>query len=585
MSILQHRIPVIPHRPRVRPVAGKVKRSYPVGRQSYSRACQGQLLLFTITMDMDAPFRGNIQANMITTMNSNDGKTWNTVPFIWTDSRTLVCQVRAVQTGVHAFRAEFSFDEGASWVRDNVDDAWIMIDPPQVDGLRLYTIIPNVSGSIADWTADLDRIRSMGFNAVHLLPLTTLDTSESPYSAKDLFNVDPRYGTPESSLSTLAQLEEFVEKARELQIKLCFDLVFNHVGVNSNIAKQAPDWIVSDPNQPDGFQRARYLADHGWCFWDDLILINYEHPSEAIRKEIWEYMTNYMLFWAKYANDTNGFIRLDNLHSSNTAFIKSLSETLFDIYPGVAILAEYFTDETTLLKTGLEWRLNLNLATPWDYKFVPKLREYLKYIHRLSGHLRFFMPVTSHDSGSPAQEFGSVDSTIPRYVAAALLGTGATGIIQGVEFGIEKKIEFIGRKSRLQYPSEIRFADFIARINSILAEYPAFRHGGNCNFVDYGHHAVIAAYRQETGSDTLGFLVVCNFDILSSQHITLDLSTYLGTGKHVSCTELLSGESVPIKGSSLDINMAACSAQVMKFSGKLIVETNDAFSAPVNQYY
>jgi len=108
-------------------------------------------------------------------------------------------------------------------------------------------------------------------------------------------------------------------------------------------------------------------------------------------------------------------------------------------YPNVATIAEYFTDSATLLTTVPKWNLNLILATPWDSRFVPQLREYLKYIHSVSEHVRFFMPITSHDSGSPAQEFGSVESTIPRYIAAALLGTGATGITQGVEWGSPKR--------------------------------------------------------------------------------------------------------------------------------------------------
>ena len=40
---IQHRqIPVLPERPRVHPIAGQICRSYPVGRQSFSRACQGK---------------------------------------------------------------------------------------------------------------------------------------------------------------------------------------------------------------------------------------------------------------------------------------------------------------------------------------------------------------------------------------------------------------------------------------------------------------------------------------------------------------------------------------------------------------
>lgn len=81
-----------------------------------------------------------------------------------------------------------------TWIHDPIPDAWVLVDPPQVDHMRLYTLIPSVSGSIADWAADLKRIRDMGFNTVHLLPLTVLDTSQSPYSARELFDIDPMYG-------------------------------------------------------------------------------------------------------------------------------------------------------------------------------------------------------------------------------------------------------------------------------------------------------------------------------------------------------------------------------------------------------
>ncbi len=80
--------------------------------------------------------------------------------------------------------------------------------------------------------------------------------------------------------------------------------------------------------------------------------------------EIWAYMTDYTLFRGKYANDTGGFVRFDNLHGSNPDFVQSLTSTLHSEYPGVRIIAEYFIDETTLLHTGPKWGLNLNLATP-----------------------------------------------------------------------------------------------------------------------------------------------------------------------------------------------------------------------------
>ncbi len=563
-AITHHRqIPVLPERPRAHPISGHVSRSYPVGRQSVARACAGAVV--TLTIFTQDPLPPHVQARIASIPNSNGPNDRTTVPFVQFDPRTLVCHMSSGRPGLKSFRAEFSLDGGATWIADTVPDAWILIDPPQVDGLCMYVLIPNVSGTVADWKADLKRVGAMGFNAIHLLPITTLEASESPYAAGDLFGIDPRYLTSEASSGGFGQFEGYVAEAKALNIRLCFDLVLNHVGVDSNIVHRAPDWIVPDETRPDGLRRARYWSGDRWRTWDDLVLINYEHPSEAIRSEIWAYMTDYTLFWAKYANDTGGFVRFDNLHSSDPDFVHAVTTTLHAEYPGVGVLAEYFTDEQTMLRTGPLWGLNLVLATPWNYQFLPQLREYINYLHRNSEHVRYFMPITSHDCGAPAQEFGTADSTVPRYVAAALLGTGATGMPQGVELGERERIDFIGRKSRMQFPGRPRFAEFIGRVNAILAEYPAFRRGANVRFVDNGHPAMLAAFRSDDGKQAVGFLVVCNFDTRSPQQIDVDLSSFLSKPGPHPCLELLSKEQVACDGSMLRLDLPPCSARVLKF--------------------
>ena len=563
MTIQHRRIPVLPERSRIHPIAGQIYRSYPVGRQSFSRAFQGEVL--SLIISQEDPFPDNIQADLVTTLNSKRGSTSVKVPFVRADKRTLVCNIIPKYPGLHTFRAEFSLDSGATWLPDTVPDAWVLIDPPQVNGLRLYTLIPTVSGTIADWKTDLKRISKMGFNAIHLLPITTQDTSQSPYAARDLFDIDHSYLMEGSKKDGLLQLEEYIEEARTLDIKLCFDIVLNHVGVQSTIARQAPDWIVPDRNQPDGFKRAGYWSRHEWLTWKDLVLINYEHPSKLIRSKIRKYMIDYALFWTKYADNTGGFVRFDNLHSSDPEFVDELTGKLHSKYPMVGLLAEYFTDELTLLNTVPKWGLNLILATPWNYKFVPQLRDYLNYIHHVSGHIRYFMPITTHDSGAPAEEFGSADSTVPRYVAAALMGTGATGIPQGVEIGEKERIRFVGRSKKMQFPTEQRFARFIKKVNTILLDNPAFQRGDNCKFVDDGHPAIIAVFRRDNGTQKFGFLVVCNFDTHTPQHIVVDLSPFLGTDGPFPCTELLSDETQIFPHSRLELMLQPCAAQVLKF--------------------
>jgi starch synthase (maltosyl-transferring) len=497
-------------------------------------------------------------------MNSILEGSLSTANFTQTTEYELVCHMIPLGSGIYSFRAEFSLDIGATWLGDTVPDSWILVDPRQTDALRLYTFIPTVSGQIDDWIADLTRIRDMGFNAIHLLPVTALGASESPYAASDLFDIDPSYLVGVGNEDALTQFESYVEKAKSLDIQLCFDLVLNHVAVDSKIARRAPDWIVPDQDQPDGLRRARYWSGQAWENWNDLVLINYEHPSHEIRAEIWAYMTAYALFWAKYADETGGFVRFDNLHSSNPEFISEVTRVLHSQFPEVAIIAEYFTDQSTLLHNGPKWGLNLVLATPWNQKFVPQLRQYLAYIHSVSEHIRYYMPITSHDCGAPSQEFGTANSTVPRYVAAALLGTGATGIPEGVEYGEEERINFIGRKPRTAYPKEARFAQFLSRVNSILAEHQVFRTSGSCEFVDHGHPAILAAYRRDGSRQSLGFLVVCNFDTKSSQRIEIDWASVLQTTDRFTCIDLLSGGTRYCPSPPFELLLPPCSAQVLK---------------------
>jgi Glycogen debranching enzyme, glucanotransferase domain len=563
MSVTRRKIPGVPRCPRPRAVAKEIYRSFPTGRSEISRAFAGSP--FQLTISTPDHFPKGVRANLVTTINwSRDGE-WNKVPFTLKDDKTLTCSIVPERTGLFSFWTQFSIDDGQTWIHDPVPDAWVLVDPPQVDHLRMYTLIPNVSGTFTDWAAELERIKSLGFNAVHFLPLTTLDTSRSPYSARNLFDVDPSYADTKSTLGRLEQLEAVVERAKELGIRLCFDLVLNHVGTDSDLARQAPEWITPDTTSPDGLRRARYLSDQGWQPWNDLVLINYEHPSQRIRAAIWDYMQEYALFWGHYASETNGFVRFDNLHSSDKNFIEALTVRLRQAYPNLGIIAEYFTDSGTLLDTVPKWGLNLVLATPWDHRWVKQLRDYLKYIHSVSDHVRFFMPVTSHDSGTPTQEFGSGLATIPRYVAAALLGTGATGITQGVEWGQKEKINFIGAPNKLIQPGSPEICEMLVKVNEILATHPAFRRGDNYQFVDDGHHAVIAVFRKDDQPGKIGYLVLCNFDIMGEQNFEIDLSRVLNTTGPIRCIDLLEKQEITYPSAQVTFKLPACAARVLQF--------------------
>ena len=393
----------------------------------------------------------------------------------------------------------------------------LMVDPDAVQNLRLYTFIPNISGTIDDWIEELPRIAELGFNMVHLLPITPMDQSESPYSAEKFTGVDSRYLKAGG-----ATLEDYLAKAKELGIGICFDLVLNHIGYTSEMARENPEWIQSDVDRPDGLKRAGCWAGDGWLTWEDLVLIDYDHPTPKTRQAIRDEMLSVLLHWGGLAASTGGMIRLDNLHSTNQAFLSWAMPKLHAEYPDLVVLAELFASPEDMHSMVLEQGLHLLLATPWDRHYVPDLRALVKNIHEVYPQQKFILPISSHDSGTPTQEFFDVRATLPRYAISALFNTGATGITQGVEYGAPKKIEFIGFKGKQVIDGPREFHQEIAELNALMDNYPTLHFGGNLDFIDGNHGAILGAYRHSHHPGSPHLVILSNLDLHHEQAIVLE---------------------------------------------------------------
>jgi len=301
-----------------------------------------------------------------------------------------------------------------------------------------------------------------------------------------------------------------------------------------------------------------------WHKWDNLVLLDYDHPNEKTRKDLWDYMCGYGLFWAEFAARTKGMIRLDNLHSSHHGFMRHVLAEIRKAYPDITIFAELFTDTTKSSDLVWTYGLDLMLATPWEHHFVPQLRAYLGEVHRRDAQTPHMLPITSHDSGTPAEEFGSVESTVPRYAVSALMGCGATGLVQGVEYGLPRKIPLVGIKPPPDYNTGRDYTPLISKINEILVENYVFQTGGNITFIDDGHDAIIAAYRFDTSKKATEFVVLCNFDIFNKQEISIDLNRHMPETAVQSFTDILGGSILTPANGRLNVTMEPCSALVLK---------------------
>lgn len=456
--------------------------------------------------------------------------------------------------------------------------AYIIADPPQIADMKVYSYIPKQSGTIEDWITDLPRLKNMGINTVHLLPITRTGKSQSPYSAADLFNIDESFmikkkfssdqkaGTDEivkSENEGIRLFKKYVHALKKHGIRLCVDLVFNHTASDSPLINRHPEWYQQDDDEDDFVKRSGW--DDGQTFhkWEDLALLDYDTPHVKERKALWRYMYKYIYFWAREAAKTGGMIRLDNLHSSHPEFTREVLTKLKSRFPDLIFLGEMFEQEDQIIKMSFHYGLNLLLATPWEHKFVPQLRDYIRYLHRMGARLRYLFPITSHDSMTPAEEFGSVKATIPRFAASCFLGSGPSGLVQGVEYGLEKKIPFIGPAEKIDFAAVGRenFSAMIARFYEITDQNPCFQRPGNLLFIDRDHDAVMAAGRRPffTDSHVSGYLIICNFDIYHNQSLSISKEAIIQAtsqnpekenkareGQELLLTDLLSNKTITV---------------------------------------
>lgn len=527
-----------------------LRRSYSVVPEDFIRICQSEIL------HLEVEFRqgdASVRVFLHTDMDCLPGE-WQDLEFQWEKGSVYSLSYKVGCCGSFKFKVKYSFDEGNSWYWDRVPFTHVIVDPEGVPDIRMYTLIPRISGKISDWIGLLPHIAGLGFNAIHVLPITTLDISASPYAAHDLFSIERAY-LSEADPTGFGDFERFIEKARGQGIRLCFDVVLNHIGVGSNMVHWCPEWIEPDTNEQDGLKRAGCWHMNSWLKWEDLVKIYYDHPHPGIRRDIWDYMKKYALFWSHFAHLTGGMIRLDNLHSSHEGFISHLLAELRRTYPGLIITAEFFTDFNTILKKAAEGQINLFSANQWEYPYASNLRNYLRYIHKIGGKVQYYLAVTTHDTGVPAQLFGEAEAAVPRYAVTALMGTGQTGIVQGVEYGVSEKIEFIGRGEKREFQEHAVITEGIRAINKVMAESAVFHCQGNLEFIDGDHGAVLGAFRRSDRENDQGYLIFANLDVHNGYRLSVDLAAFLENKDKIRLEDRVSGtrQEFPVHGVTIDI--------------------------------
>lgn len=181
----------------------------------------------------------------------------------------------------------------------------------------------------------LEYVRSMGFNAVQLLPIQEYHEDRSwGYNPSFFFSVESAYGTPD-------QLRDFVARAHELGLAVIFDVVYNHVSDTDN-----PLWNW-DVYQGDG-EHGEYLYPPHSTDWG---------PGPAFEKQAVRdfFVENALMLFDEYRIDG---LRFDatrtiewNRGGANHGwdFLGELTWRIKELYPEKYLIAEHLPDDRGII--------------------------------------------------------------------------------------------------------------------------------------------------------------------------------------------------------------------------------------------
>ncbi|MCB0748358.1 MAG: cyclomaltodextrinase N-terminal domain-containing protein, partial [Ignavibacteriae bacterium] len=238
-------------------------------------------------------------------------------------------------------------------------------------------------GDIQGIIDKLDYLKELGITTIWVTPLLENNTymSYHGYAATNLYKVDPRFGT-----NNLYQ--ELVKKAHDKGLKIIYDHVSNHIGINHEWVSNLPTetWINGAPNNhlPADHNKVALVdihadkksitdIDNGW-FVDTMPDLNQTDSLLA------KYIIQNTIWWIEYSGIDG--IREDTYPYSNQKFMSVWAKTILEHYQNFNIVGEVWKGEPAILAafqrdSYFPNELNTNLPAVTDFAIRDALYDYM----------------------------------------------------------------------------------------------------------------------------------------------------------------------------------------------------------------
>jgi len=359
----------------------------------------------------------------------------------------------------------------------------------------------------------LERLHRMGVEVIWLMPIHPIGeknrkgTLGSYYSVKDYTAVNPEHGT-------MQDLQELVQAAHALGMKVIIDWVANHTSWDNVWVSAHPDWFTKDstgnfvPPVPD---------------WHDVIDLNFDNLE--MRRE----MIRSMAHWLKVA-DIDGF-RCDVAAEVPIEFWTEARAALDSVKP-VFMLAEADKPEMhPAFHATYSWEMHHRMKQLAQGKEpVDSIINYFarndKNFPKEAIRLQF---ISNHDenswNGTMTESFGANRRA---FAVMSFTVPGMPLLYAGMECDIAKRLRFFDKDTIewADYPMDRFYTDLVA----LKKAHPSLASGAEGGEL-FWHRtdSAVVAYSRRKGDDLV--------------HVVLNLRD---TMTRVSITdEMLKGDKIP----------------------------------------
>jgi glycosidase len=414
------------------------------------------------------------------------------------------------------------------------------------------------STRLVDLVPQLDAIADLGVGILWIMPIYQRG-GPSMYCVNNYTAVDRELGT-------LTDLQNFVNRAHTLGMKVILDFVPLHTANNHPWITQHPGWYDRDANGNIVHR------------WPDVSQLAWFNPNTTLRLELWAEMKRIVTYWVQNA-DVDGF-RWDVGMDIPEGWFTRVRESLQRIKP--------------MFFLGEGWQAHLHPENDMSYDWY--LPERFKDIgvrgqpttildtHLSTENDRFgaVSPIPyrmrytlSHDISNPNQgefaDYGGQAATLAFEVLSVTIGPRTKPMIySGQEIGIRTALGNTNRVTTNPNYNTSPLRAFYRRLFRLYRDNPALHPEASFTKFNAANNDRIYAFGRSDVSGARQVVVVVN---LSSAMRNADVtvpSSFQGT-----YTDLESGGSVSL-GQSFNPNLAAWGYRILSRQGKSSPTTQTA---------